>query len=443
MTCIESEDDMTNTVNNNISSANTSTAVTDKEKNTQKKKKEKSTYFEWFQLLATVCIPIAIGVFTYWQNISALKMAADDRLNEVQLGQANRAKDERLADEAQKQGVLIEYQKFLFQLIKEEGLGLNRSNNTSTIRTLARFTTLAALSQLDPHRRGIVFKSLYEASLSLVGKGSGSNMVGIIDLSNADLSGLDLGLGHDAEYSTLDAPFYKRMALSKAVLINASFRVVWLTESVFYETKLDYADFSRSFTHYQCDKPVREWTVFTGSSLVHAQFVGVRFCDVAFRYASMSYISFNGAECWRCEFEGSGTNIINTRKDLNRALFRKAFLHEARFTGVHMNESDFGEATLVKVFFTRTILIHCAFNDSYLSQVVFRGRTSLVGSSMRNAVLVKATFDDVDLSHVDFTNAALINTTFTNTHLSDAQIKQARSLAFSVLSNGSMIQPLI
>ncbi|CAF1460546.1 unnamed protein product [Rotaria sp. Silwood1] len=110
------------------------------------------SWFEWIQLIATVCVPITIGIFTIMQNQQQneqhrndLIIAAENRLKDIEIADRNRANDEWLADDKKKENILVDYQNFLANLLEKYGMVLNE---TLIARFVARFKTLTALGQL-------------------------------------------------------------------------------------------------------------------------------------------------------------------------------------------------------------------------------------------------------------------------------------------------------
>ncbi len=113
-----------------------------------RKQGEKSCgWFECAQLLVTLSVPIAIGVYTVIQYnneqaiaqenrrqdleivnqtcLNDLAIAASNRQVDLQIAPDVRTKDILLADDQQKENILIEYHNFLGNLLITDGVLLN------------------------------------------------------------------------------------------------------------------------------------------------------------------------------------------------------------------------------------------------------------------------------------------------------------------------------
>lgn len=184
-------------------SDHTSTFSTSSDKNTKTKivrqyntPKKKYSCFEWIQLIATVCIPLIITVYSIIENNNNESIAAAGRRKDIQISEANRLseitiaeqsrqKDRDLAVDQQRENILVEYQKFLTQLILDNGMTLNKS---STAKTVAKSVTLTTLSQLDTKRKGILLRFLYNYKLITLDITSKPYDDSIILLGHVDLS---------------------------------------------------------------------------------------------------------------------------------------------------------------------------------------------------------------------------------------------------------------
>jgi len=106
--------------------------------------------WDWFTLLGVLAIPVVVGVGTAW-----------------------------LSTQQARETALHDYLDKMADLLMRENLRESKIN--TEVRAVARTRTWTVLRLLDPARRKILFTFLAE-----------SELLNIIDLSNADFSGTDL-----------------------------------------------------------------------------------------------------------------------------------------------------------------------------------------------------------------------------------------------------------
>jgi hypothetical protein len=139
------------------------------------------TLWDWVPLLiqglGALLIPIAIFCgttwFSYQQNQTSLQIAQNNRQNDIQL-----------ANEQQKETVLKTYLDDMSDLLLNHHL--RKSQPGDEVGQVAKERTLTTLRRLDANRNRIVLQFLQDAHL--IGLEDT-----VIDLSNADLSGDELG----------------------------------------------------------------------------------------------------------------------------------------------------------------------------------------------------------------------------------------------------------
>ena len=147
-----------------------------------------------------------------------IEIAEENRRKDFKIAEENRRTDREVAEDQQKHSIITEYNTFLSELLLKEGVHLNNTNREAA-RFVARFKTLTAFRQLDPKRKTLLFKSLYEGNLA--GRLDGDM---VIDLSSADLTNIDFASPRDHIVLTLPSshPYYS-MNFSHTNLKNASF----------------------------------------------------------------------------------------------------------------------------------------------------------------------------------------------------------------------------
>jgi uncharacterized protein YjbI with pentapeptide repeats len=180
------------------------------------------TLWDWLQLLSALAIPIVPAVAGFWFTA---QQEAHQQVTEERRAEAERDLEEQRAQDTALQAYLDQ----MSALILEESL--RDSEEGSEARTLARARTLTVLGTLDPRRKRSVVEFLYESSL--IDKADP-----IVDLSNADLSSVNLRLKDLSEADLSEAD------LSEADLSNAHLDDANLSNAVLRDADLSSADLS-------------------------------------------------------------------------------------------------------------------------------------------------------------------------------------------------------
>lgn len=142
------------------------------------------TLWDWLNLIAFLLVPLMIGVFTISLNIQQNELSQRQHDSDQRIAVDNRRNDLQIADEQQKEAVLVNYQKDISDLLLI--YKLRSSKGGDEVREVARTKTITALRRLDPLRKGFLIQFLYEAQL-ITGQSP------IISLRDADLSDISLG----------------------------------------------------------------------------------------------------------------------------------------------------------------------------------------------------------------------------------------------------------
>ncbi|CAF1443374.1 unnamed protein product [Rotaria sp. Silwood1] len=299
-------------------------------------------------ICSTVLIPLIFGLFTvvitiYQQRIAQLQRKQDleishqQRAHDIELAQQQRAEDRKqaellrkqdleiaelrreqelnisivqalaadrqhkhdlsLADNLQKESVLVGYLKEMADLLDKNKFTLDNHVGVSIVRP----KTLSALRQLDSHRKVHLIRFLYESELIITGKNP-------LDLSDADLDGIDLS------FLNLDSISLKSVHMRHALLIRAN---------------LSFADFSNSLLTS---------TNFSGTKMS----VGTKFYWAQAEYADFSRISSVKVNMNRIDAHGASFRFAS----LNQATFHDAHLQYADFEGASVRNADFYLANL-------------------------------------------------------------------------------------------------
>lgn len=200
---------------------------------------------ELLKVIAQILVPLMIGTFTVvialQQHNSAKENRKKDleiaqqlrdqqfqldeqrRAQEFQLDEARRSQDLAITDNQQRDAVFNAYIRDLSHLLLISDYVLTRSMLDSIVRPM----TLTVLRQLDPTRKVLLLKFLFESKMI-----SSEYPDTRLDLTDADLNGIDL-----------DRQPMKNLSLVGASLINASFLSMDFNEAEFEATDLTDASF--------------------------------------------------------------------------------------------------------------------------------------------------------------------------------------------------------
>jgi len=144
--------------------------------------------WDWLMLLGVLAIPVAVAfaTITYSHQQTQSSQAASERQHQT---------DIQIANEQQQESTLQIYLDHISDLLLNHKL-LESKHSGDEVRDVARIWTLTTLRRLDPTRKRVVLKFLYEAGL--IGgydstNRSGRRLDAIVALNDADLSGVKLG----------------------------------------------------------------------------------------------------------------------------------------------------------------------------------------------------------------------------------------------------------
>ena len=410
-------------------------------------RKRRYTCFEWTQLIATICIPIVIAVYTIIDNNrntsiadlnrrkdieianisrrSELEIAQANRLNEIEIAEQSRQKDRDLATDQQQENILAEYQTFLAKLILDNGKSLNKSPDAKVV---GYFKTLTALNQLDARRKSILIRSLYDAQLITLQPNSKQGDTSILEFRGVDLSGITLGSSHSTPIE-LSLAYYidwLHLFLPYNILTNASFRHTRLDCAIFTAAKMDSVDMSFA-THRQtaCLGTPRSFQdEYGGTSLVKAILYDANFWYNDFSSANLTLANMRKFYCRECKF----SKAILFQADLSFSLFFHAFYlsilqldftfvnfkqavaHSARFNTINFTNSDWSYVQASKI-----LIRNCTFVDATMDN------SSFVKSIIRQSI-----FQNASLYAIDLTDAELHNVTFINSDMRNANLSSIK-----------------
>lgn len=317
------------------------------------------TLWDALQLLGVLAIPVVVGVGAAWytqrQQQSADAIATDDQHERALQAYIDKMSELLLAN------------------------GMRESKDGDEVRTIARVRTLTALHTLDLGRRRSVLQFLYEAKL-IAAEGR------VIDLSNADLAGLDL------------AGIELRLAdLSGAVLTGCNLRGASLYDSNLSRATLDGCELGD--------------TGLIGADLSAASLLGAHFGA-----AVLSGTNFISAKLTGADLRGTSWGPIELgAHPIGAALLNSAELELADLTGADLN--------------------HVNLNAARLSGAM------LVGCDLRGANLIAADLDGADLTRANLHGADLTNANLRSANLTgaiDPELQRALFLEGATLPDGTV-----
>lgn len=194
--------------------------------------------WDWLMLIGVLAIPIAVACGTLL--ISLQQTQSSQQTNERQ-----HQTDLQIANEQQQESTLQIYLDHMSDLLLNHQL-LASTHSGYEVRDVARIWTLTTLRRVDPTRKQVVLKFLYEAGL--IGgydstHGSGKRRDAIVALNDADLSGVKLGVVN-MSYVNLSGANLRDANLSQATLNYADLSQATLNYADLSQATLNYADLS-------------------------------------------------------------------------------------------------------------------------------------------------------------------------------------------------------
>lgn len=188
------------------------------------------TLWDIFQLIGMLAIPVVVVIassqFSMQQNQANLFASEQQHQTDIQI-----------ATEQQHEAALQNYLETISGLLLNNKL--IQSNQGDAVREVARVQTLTTLRRLDPTRKGILLRFLYESGLigGVRESGSSNIMPTILSLSGADLTGINLS-GTDLNGVNLSGTHLDHIDLSGADLDNANLSGADLSDARLITTRL-------------------------------------------------------------------------------------------------------------------------------------------------------------------------------------------------------------
>ncbi len=327
--------------------------------------------WDWLMLIGVLAIPIAVAFGT-------LLISLQQTQSSQQASEKQHQTDIQIANDQQQEATLQTYLDNMSDLLLNHQL-LASKHPGDEVRDVARIWTLTTLRRLDPTRKQVVLKFLYEAGL--IGgyyNGSGKRREAIVALNDADLSGVKLGVVN-LSYVNLSGAILRGADLSQATLNYANLSGATLNDANLSGAELNY-------------------TLLSGANLGGATLSS----------ADLSSVDLSGAELSDAHL--SNTTLIET--NLSSANLGRADLSNADLSNAHLKSVLLYKATLYGA------------NLSY---------TDLSAANLTGADLSSAILDGADLSQADLSQAELSGAQ----NLTPEQLEKAKSLTGATMPDGS------
>lgn len=248
------------------------------------------TLWDWLQLLV---IPIVLATIGFLFNIQ-----------QVQISETNSARqhvfDQQLALDQQREATLKAYLDDMTTLLLTDKL--HESKQGDEVRSIARAQTLTALRQLDPSRKATLLEFLFQSDLITVPRDIPVNR--LVDLSNADLSGIHLP-GTELPEIDLAWTNLSGVDLSGANLNNAALYTTDLSMANLSHADLDGSDLSSA----NLRQANLTDAVLPGSYLKGADLSGATLTRANLRYANLTSVSMKGADLSFADLTGSNITV--------------------------------------------------------------------------------------------------------------------------------------
>ncbi|CAF0977706.1 unnamed protein product [Didymodactylos carnosus] len=248
-----------------ISNVREETAILRKK---ERKRAMKSKY--WITGLSSILVPVMFGVFTIVTTIQQQHIARQNREKDRDLAKEQRAEDNKLADDVRMNNVLNGYFEEMSDIFTNKNISFD---NTMTL-TMIRAKTVTSLNQLDPTRKSIIIKFLYETKAIT----KRNTITFSVDLTDAELNNINMSS------QTKTNANLRYLVFSGVSLVNASFR----------NRDLAYSNFSFSY--------------LTKANFQHSNLFGVNFHGASLQQASFDNANVSSADFTNTDLSGSNIN---------------------------------------------------------------------------------------------------------------------------------------
>jgi uncharacterized protein YjbI with pentapeptide repeats len=332
------------------------------------------TLWDWLQLLIIpIMLAAVVFLFNYEQDQINSRTNALQEQNNAKMADAQHKIDLQIAKDQQQEMILEGYLDHMSDLLLMDKL--RESKQGDEVRQVAKARTLAALRSLDPVRKGILLRFLYEAGLIYANNP-------IIDLSLADLTNIALD-GAQLPNVDLNGADLNGAQLSSTNLSNSDLRNTNFTNAELNNANLNYALLNNAILNN---------ATLSEISLIHANLSKTKLVSASLDYAIL-------------------TSATLYRADLFDAILSDANLSQADLTYSNLGSSHLDYAVLKQA--------HIGYAD-------------LSYATLTNAILIGADLNHADLNHTNLDMANLSSVVLDNADVSGAtylckQINKAKS----------------
>jgi len=278
------------------------------------------------QLLGVLAIPVVVvlasSLFSNAQNLTNLQVSEQQHQTDIQI-----------ASDQQRETALQTYLDTMSSLLLNNKL--LQSGPSDAVREVARIQTLTTLLRLDPVRKAILIKFLYEAKL--IGNATISptqpltnkilTFPAIISLNDAELTNMNLG-GTNLTGIDLTSADLTGATLASATLTGAT-----LTYATLYNADLDYA--------------ILDYATLTGAKLSGTNLTYAKLSDANLTGAILFFANLYGANLYDANLYGAnlyGANLYGA--NLSGANLSGANLYSANLSGANLTGANLRKAIM-------------------------------------------------------------------------------------------------
>ncbi len=307
--------------------------------------------WDWLMLIGVLAIPIAVAFGT-------LLISLQQTQSSQQTSERQHQTDIQIANDQQQESTLQVYLDNMSNLLLNHQL-LESKHAGDEVRVVARSWTLTALRRVDPTRKQVVLKFLYEAGL--IGgydstQGSGKRRDAIVALNDADLSGVKLGVVN-----------LSYVNLSGAILRDADLSQATLNYTILSGANLGGATLS-------------------SADLSSADLSNADLSDAHLRNTTLLETNLSSADLERADLSNA---------DLSNAHLKSVLLYKATLHGANLYYTDLSAANLTGADLSSANLSGADLSQTDLSQANLRGAQALTQEQLAKAnALSGATMPD-------------------------------------------------
>jgi uncharacterized protein YjbI with pentapeptide repeats len=315
--------------------------------------------WDWLMLIGVLAIPIAVAFGT-------LLISLQQTQSSQQASERQHQTDIQIANDQQQEATLQTYLDNMSNLLLNHQL-LASKHSGDEVRVVARSWTLTTLRRLDPTRKKVVLKFLYEAGL--IGgydNGSGKRRDAIVALNDADLSSVKLGVVN-MSYVNLSGAILRDADLSQATLNDANLSQATLNYTILSGANLGGANLS-------------------SADLSSADLSSADLSDAHLRNTTLIETNLSSADLGRADLSNA---------DLSNAHLKSVLLYKANLNGANLSYTDLSAANLTGADLNSASLGGADLSQADLSQADLRGVQDLTQEQLAKAKsLIGATMPD-------------------------------------------------